>query len=625
MAPNKTPSQHQLTLFILPQIQRQAFATPPNPAAVPAAPSVFETPGLSLFFQNVRGLDPSLPQPLSQAEQLRLWRHDALMQNHLRTAEFIGDKVLALTGDAADAFWLGQVMYTGGHWQRARALLTRPEYAKQVLCRYLAALCAFKLELWDDALDLVGETNPFHKDEHYQVTSDGGIKLEALMCYLRGQIFAQQNSLDRAKDCYKEAVLVDVKCYEAFAELVDGKLMTPREEWEFVAGLNFRNADDNAELVRLLYTLRLLKYVNVGKFEELEAILREEYDFGDNGDILLARADYLYVQCNFDECLAICERILARDKFNFEVLPHYLNCLYEVGGKNKLFLMAHQLAEHHSTKPITWHAIGIYYLSIDKVGEARKFFGKATLLNPNFGYAWIGFGHTFAAEGEHEQAISAYACAAKLYPGTHLPNLFLGMQHLEMNNLNLAEEYLAALYHICNTDPLLLNELGVINFHRNNLIKAELFFQEALAAARHLNSDLKTWISIHTNLGHVYRRTKQPYKALECFNQVVKILARNDAPILLAIGLVYLKLENYSKAVDSFHDALAISPGDPIAQDLLKRALELHRDADFFKESDRIFELNLPSLHPQEQDLDAVVARLKRGPEDSDGEVMDIE
>lgn len=638
MAPNKTPSQHNLTLFILPHIKKQplnVFVTPPNPG--PATQGLFDTPGLNqlLFFHSLdqpnEAPPPANPEPLTQAEKLRLWRHDALNQHQLKTAEFIGDKVLALTDDANDAFWLAQVYYNGGNYQRARELLaSKPHYEKLVLCRYLAAQCLVKVEQWEEALDLIGETNPFHKDENYQVlNADGGIKLEALMCFLRGQIYAQQNNFDRAKECYKEALLVDVKCYEAFTELIDGNLMTPREEWEFVSQLNWHNADDNHELIRLLYTLRLSKYLNVGKFEEAEAILRDEYELGDNADLLLSRAEYLYVQCNFDECLTVCDKILAHDKFNFNVLPYYLNCLYEVGGKNKLFLVAHQLAEHHPTNPVTWLAIGIYYLSISKILEARKYFSKATMLDSNYGYAWIGFAHTFAAEGEHEQAISAYAYAAKLFPGIHLPNLFLGMQHLQMNTLNLAEEYLMALYHICNLDPLLLNELGVINYHRNNFIKAEIFLQEALQAAKHLNLDLKTWVLIHTNLGHVYRRAKQPYKALECFQQVLKLLSKNDANILSAMGLIYMKLENWSKAIDILHDALAIQQGDPIAQDLLKKALECHKKYDFFKDADKVFELSLPSLANRgvpavDDDIDEVAAKLKAG-NDLDDENMDIE
>lgn len=82
-------------------------------------------------------------------------------------------------------------------------------------------------------------------------------------------------------------------------------------------------------------------------------------------------------------------------------------------------------------------------------------------MDPNFGPAWIGFAHTFAVEGEHEQAISAYSTAGRLFQGMHLPTLYVGMQYLQQNNTALADEYLADSYKICKTDPLLLNEIGV--------------------------------------------------------------------------------------------------------------------------------------------------------------------
>lgn len=656
-----TPSQHNSTLYISPLVnnrKNEIFVTPPNPSN-----TIFDSPGsnTTLFFNSLKNESnvnaPSVnvkdeKHQLSPAEKLRLWRHDALTQHQYATAEFIGDKVLGLTNDANDAFWLAQVYFNSGNYLRAKTLLTsKPVFEKSVCCRYLAAHCLIKLELWDDALDLIGETNPFKRDSNYQVrNSDGGIKLEASMCYLRGLIYANQNNFDRAKDSYKEAVMVDVKCFEAFNELITNNLMTPTEEWEFVSQLNYRDADDNDELVRLLYSSRLSKYVNMHKFDEAEYILRQEYDLGDNCDILLARADNLYVQCNFDECLEICEQILTKDAYNFNVLPNYLSCLHELGGKNKLFLKAHQLAENHPTNPITWLAIGIYYLSINKILEARKFFSKATLLNPNFGQAWIGFAHTFTAEGEHEQAISAYAFAARLFPGTHLPNLFLGMQHLLMDNVNLAGEYLLASYQICNTDPLLLNELGVINFHRNDLLKAEAFFKEALGAAKHLNSDSKTWISIHANLGHVYRKSNEPFKALDCFNQVLRMSNTNDANLLASVALVYLKLGNYFKAISVLHDALALAPSDPVATDLLKRALESNKNnsSKFFDSvGTKINTLNnkgirslvnhasgsptnprlISSTSDKNQDVDKLAHDLKMGENssDEDEQVMDIE
>lgn len=677
----KTPQQHNSTLFISPQINRRQniFITPPNPQN-----NLFETPGsLLLLFYNPDNVSGNRPlrrdedapsigeEPLSRAERLRLWRHDALNQHHYETAEYIGDKILSMTSEPNDAFWLAQVYFNKGNYMRAHKLLaSKPEYEQSLSCRYLSAYSLIKLERWDDALDLLGETNPF-KDYNYKVkNTDGGVRLEASMCYLRGVIYSNQNNYEKALEAYKEAVMVDVKCFEAFNELVSNDYLSPSEQWEFINQLNYHDADDNDELIKLLYTSRLSKYIHISKFEEAENILKDEYRLGDNADLLLARADYYYVKCNFDECLSTCEKVLESDSCNFSVLPNYLSCLYELGGRNKLFLKAHQLADNHPTNSLTWLAIGTYYLSVNKIIEARKFFSKATMLNPNSGQAWIGFAHTFALEGEHEQAISAYAFAARLFPGTHLPNMFLGMQHLQMNNVNLAEEYLSASYQICNTDPLLLNELGVINYHKNALSRAEAYFHEALGAAKYLNSDSKTWISIHSNLGHVYRRANQPYKALDCFTQSLKLSHRSDINILSSMALVYMKLGNLHKAIRVLHDALALSPSDPVAADLLMRALESNLNSSIFmqdmdskmsdihisggklkfkelnstaqnlvdittsnnrfttpltKKTKNVLDRPLRHREGHSGDIDALAEELKRGEVSSDEEVMDIE
>ncbi|OWB79392.1 hypothetical protein B5S32_g3613 [[Candida] boidinii] len=533
--------------------------------------------------------------PLTQAQKLRIWRHDALLQHHYETSIYIGDKVLSLTNDPNDVFWLAQVHYMSGNYLTARNLLSRPEFENSVSCRYLAGLCLMKLEQWDEALDVTGEVNPFKTDRSIK-NPDGGIKLEASMCYLRGQIYAKQNNFERAKECYKEAVLVDAKCYEAFNELIKNHLMTPDEEWELLSLIDFDDADNNGELVKLLYTTRLNKYKNVALYEEAEQTLKDEYNLNDNVDVLLSRADLLFIQCKFQQCLDICEKIIEKDSLNLSALPNYLSCLHELGGKNKLFLTAHKLAENYPNNCMTWLAIGIYYFSIKKTGEARLFFSKASMINPNFGPAWIGFAHTFAAEGEHEQAISAYATASRLFPGIHLPNLFLGMQYLQINNLTLANEYLNASYSLCSTDPLLFNELGVLNYHKNQLAKAESFFIKALHSAKNLDSDSKTWASIHCNLGHVYRRSNRLDESLKHFNKVLKIT--NDVNVFSAVSLVYLKLGKLSKAIETLHIALSLSPEDPVASDLLKKALETsinYNNNNFFNKTEEIITLTQDS------------------------------
>ncbi|CDK26754.1 unnamed protein product [Kuraishia capsulata CBS 1993] len=646
-----SPNNSTLTIspFVRGQKKKDFYATPPN-VLLPHQSSnskMFSTPSSqnsSLKFETGLAEDP----PLTQADRLRLWRHDAFFQHHYTTAEYVGDKVLSLTNDPNDAFWLAQIYYATGNYIGARTLLMGPDFEDSIACRYLAGQCLIKLEEWDEALDIIGDVNPFKTDHSTNKNLDGGIKLEASMCYLRGVIFSRQNDFERAKECFQEAVLVDAKCFEAFDELIKNNLLTPKEEWSLLNSLHYEDADINGDLVKLLYTTRLNKYVNMPSFEEAESRLREEYNLGNNADILLSRANLLFVQCKFQQCLLICEELMERNSTNFSAIPLYLSCLHELGGKNKLFLIAHELADNHPNHHVTWLAIGIYYFSIKKIGEARAFFSKASTVSPNFGPAWIGFAHTFAAESEHEQAISAYATASRLFPGSHLPNMFLGMQYLQMNNLSLADEYLSSAFSICPNDPLLLNELGVVYYHRGSLENAEQYFLRAVTAAKNLSADSKVWTSVNSNLGHVYRRMDMYGKALQCFKKVLKVSNR-DVNTYTALGLVYLKMRDLTQAIEVLHTALGISSTNRVASDLLKRALEQGSgdSKDFFGKTERLGRLvqqpvgGLVTETPlnrnkgnrisssgvnSEYAIDVMVDNLKKGAESSDEEdVMEIE
>ena len=84
---------------------------------------------------------------------------------------------------------------------------------------------------------------------------------------------------------------------------------------------------------------------------------------------------------------------------------------------NALFQLSNQLVEQFPNHAVSPFSIGMYYLSLDRYDEARKYFAKATLIDPLHGQAWIGFGHAFALDGEHDQAISAYSTAARILKG----------------------------------------------------------------------------------------------------------------------------------------------------------------------------------------------------------------
>ena len=136
--------------------------------------------------------------------------------------------------------------------------------------------------------------------------------------------------------------------------------------------------------------------------------------------------------------------------------------------------------------------------------QARKFFVKATSIDPGFGAAWIAFGHTFAEKDEHEQALSAYRYASGLLCGCHIPHLCIGIELVRTEKrVNLRGFFFCFVFHafvfvlfcfflfICllifshsnfhllpsearqvlsftrglyNKDPLLHNEIGVVSY-----------------------------------------------------------------------------------------------------------------------------------------------------------------
>ena len=401
------------------------------------------------------------------------------------------------------------------------------------------------------------------------------------MCYLRGICYAKQNAFDRAKECYKDAVRIDVQCFEAFDQLMKNSLMSPDEEWTFLESLNFDSisiedkstSQQTAQFVKMLYTTRLSKYKNPAETNNATESLSTHYGLAENSDLLLSKADLLYTQCRFKEALIITSSILDRDEYNFSIYPLHLACLHELDQTNTLFLVSHRLADLYPEESATWLAVGIYYLNIDRISEARRYFSKASVIDSHSGPAWIGFAHTFAAEGEHDQAISAYTTAARLFQGTHLPQLFLGMQHLQLNNLSLAAEYLNTAHQLCQSDPLLLNELGVVFYHQDHLSAAVKLFTRALHIAHEIDSDPRAWVATRANLGHAYRRQSNFALALQEFNEVLR-QGSKDVHVFCAKGLVLLELNRPWEAICIFHEALGVSAQDPVATDLLTRALD---------------------------------------------------
>lgn len=145
------------------------------------------------------------------------------------------------------------------------------------------------------------------------------------MCHLRGILMLKLNRGDQAKLCFMEALTLDVKCYDAFDQLVSGEMMTPGEgwvpqvssfiwyltvaEWEFVQGLAYREqTQEDADFVQLIYTSQLRKYKHAEEHALTRRRLVQEFGLSDNPDVLFSFADALYSQFRWADCYTITTR-----------------------------------------------------------------------------------------------------------------------------------------------------------------------------------------------------------------------------------------------------------------------------------------------------------------------------
>ena len=128
-------------------------------------------------------------------------------------------------------------------------------------------------------------------------------------------------------------------------------------------------------------------------------------------------------------------RILGLVAVHTPTMPLHIACMHHLPHlHSKLFILAHELVDREPESATSWYAVGVWYLTQKKWPEARTYFrcahisdlirlrgsftnSKTSLMDPRFGPAWIAFAHTFAFEGEHDHAVTAYSTCARMFAG----------------------------------------------------------------------------------------------------------------------------------------------------------------------------------------------------------------
>lgn len=454
-------------------------------------------------------------------------------------------------------------------------------------CRYLAAQCQVRMGQFHEALALTGEDHTRwtgHAMSAKTPALDGGLKLGSSVCHLRGQIYLRLDEPAKAKEAFMLALALDVKNYDSFVALVHGSLLGEEEQWSFVQTLEYAaqaGAEDHAqadmEWVRLMYTTQLSQRMVQHALHAAHArqsIVNAHEGMRSHPPVLYSFAEQLWQAMRFEDAFTVTQHILSLDAGFFLALPIHLGCMYYLPRlRPSLFLLAHKLTEAHPDSCEAWYAVGIWYAAAHRWSDARRYFSKASLLDPRFVPSWIAFGHSFALEGESDQAITAYSTAARKFPQAGLPRLFIGMEQLVQGNRSLALLFLESAAEELESDPLCANERGVALFLSGQVTEAMHLFLQAIQTASETQHPASAWSAVHLNLGMAYRRLHRDDDARECFLRVIELDAA-CAPAYIALGMCAHRQGDLAGAVGWYHEGLGIDPRDPVGTELLAIALD---------------------------------------------------
>lgn len=503
-------------------------------------------------------------------------------KHQYESALFWADKIVSLSnGNPDDVYWYAQTLYLTGQYHRASQLLKSKKLDKtNSSCRYLAAKCHFECKEWQTALnilDMVDNNSYLPSFSKHNLTESlfdqSNKEVEHSINLLRGRIYEAMDNRNLAVDCFREALRQDVYCFEAFDMLVHHHMLSAQEERELLDTLPFavQCPIEDVELIRYLYENRVKKY-DKPKDHRVPGTLA---CLKDNMDIVVNLAEKHYYNCDFRECYKITTRVMSNDPYNSQCLPIHIAVLVELKKAKDLFYLSHKLVDLYPNDPVSWFAVGCYYLLTEKSEPARRYLSKATTLDRVYGPAWLAFGHSFAAENEHDQAMVAYFTASQLMKGCHLPLLYIGLEHGLTNNFKLAERFFSQALTIAPEDPFVLHEMGVIAFKSQEWGTAERYFMDALRILENIGQQVivEKWEPLLNNLGHVYRKLRNYDKSLE-YHKRAGILSPQNPSTYSAIGYTYVLMGDNLMAVDYFHKALGIRRDDQFSTTMLSSVIE---------------------------------------------------
>ncbi|KAK7200670.1 CDC16 [Novymonas esmeraldas] len=392
---------------------------------------------------------------------------------------------------------------------------------------------------------------------------------------------------------YKMALEADPFCGEAFSALVDRHLL---DRWDVLNLIDTLAVPAGGEVYRSSLKARVCSsFLTTGAAGVPRTL------------VLLAGARKEYESNNLRQALSLTTEILEVEPYHRQTMCLHLCILVDSKATPLLFEKAHFLSKSKCYTELAVYAIGCFYYSLSNYERAGRYFSRASELDCYFAEAWIAYGHCYAKLEEGEQALKVYRRAMGFFPGLNACCTYVGMQYSRVHQRSVARCFFEESLRKNPTDPLVLNELGVLALGEDNSALALELFQKAYDALPNHDNPSEHSDCVLFNLATMYRKLRRYEVAIDYYNQYVRSRP-NASHGHCALGFTHHLSGNIKAAIACYHTAESIKP-DSFCRALLRRALDLD-----FGTSGRLswdVERSCASLSPAEVSFSTVSRRLR--------------
>ncbi|CAG7938343.1 unnamed protein product [Penicillium olsonii] len=276
-----------------------------------------------------------------------------------------------------------------------------------------------------------------------------------------------------------------------------------------------------------------------------------------------------FEQANYTDAAKYFARVQKLAPSRIEDMEIYSTVLWHLKNEIELAYLAHRLLETDRLSPQAWCAIGNSFSHQRDHDQALKCFKRATMIDPEFAYAFTLQGHEYVANEEYDKAQAAYRDGINADNRHYNAWYGLGTVYDKMGKWDFAEQHFRNAANINPTNAVLICCIGLVLEKRKNP-------QDALAHYSRASYIAPNSVLAKFRKARVLMQLREYHLALVELN-ALKDMAPNEANVHYLLGKLHKMLHDRSSAVKHFTAALNL---DPKAAQYIKDAMESLDDDD---------------------------------------------